>query len=125
MAARIIYIQIKMTFLYLHLNIIGSDILGFLAERPAGRRVPASDLAPRSLLEGKEAHGLVPQGTSLHLGVCSPSPGRVQVSAFAASQANLGGVGGIQGRRFSLPAVCVSVNHRWISKSQCHWETFS
>ena len=77
MAARIIYIQIKMTFLYLHLNIIGSDILGFLAERPAGRRVPASDLAPRSLLEGKEAHGLVPQGTSLHLGVCSPSPGRV------------------------------------------------
>lgn len=97
-----------MTFLYLHLNIIGSDILGFLAERPAGKRFPANDLAPRSLLEGKEAHGLVPQGTSLHLGVCSPSPGRAQVSAFAASQANPGGVGGIQGRRFDLPAVCVS-----------------
>lgn len=89
------------------MNIIGPDILGFLAECPGGRRVPANALAPLSLLEAKEAHGLVPQGTSPHLGLCSPSPGRAQVSAFAASQADPGGVGGTQ--EVILPAgyLCV------------------
>ena len=116
--------QSKWLFLYLHLNIIGPDTLGFLAECLAGRRVPANTLAPLSLLEAKQhmslslkepplTLGSAPQALagprSLHLLLPRPTP--VEWEALR--------------RWFYLPAICVSVNHRWITKRQCHWKTFS
>lgn len=51
-----------------------SDILGLLAERPVGKRVPAEALAPRSLLEAKQAHVLVPVGTAQEAWALLPKP---------------------------------------------------
>ena len=51
-----------------------SDILGLLAERPVGKRVPADAFAARSLLEAKAAHVLVPVGAAQEAWAQLPKP---------------------------------------------------
>lgn len=91
-----------------------SDILGLLAESPAGRRVPTDALAHCSLAEAKEACVLRPIENGSAAGAQLPQPvtgrrsARLLLHRPAAVQRDWGrGIGG----SLHLPDICVSVDH--------------